>query len=483
MAFPNRVVSVNKIDSLKWEIPVGAFPGMHVPAIIFASDALMTKIREDRTLIQAAGVATLPGVIEKVVVLPDAHEGYGFPIGGVAALDCETGGISPGGIGYDINCGVRILRTNLTANEVKPHIPELLDEMFENVPSGVGSKAKLRIDRANINEVMERGSEWAVENGYGTKKDLEHTEEGGRMKAADSRAVSDDAKKRGMPQCGSLGAGNHFLEVQKVNEVFDAEAVKAFGITGKDQVTIMIHTGSRGLGHQVCSDYLRKMETEYPQLASKLPDRELIYAPAGSHLAEEYLGAMSAAANFAWANRQLITHWVRESFQKVFRKDADSLGLELIYDVCHNVCKVEEHNGRKCFVHRKGATRAFPKGRPELSHDYRHIGQPVLLPGNMGTASYILVGQEKAMTETFGSTAHGAGRVKSRHAAIAAHRGSDVKAKLAEMGIIVRCQSLEVVAEEAPDAYKDIDEVARVSHEAGIATRAVRLVPMGVVKG
>ena len=480
---PTHNIEITKLDELHWEIPKGAIPGMHVPAIVIASNALMEKIRQDRTLIQAAGIATLPGIQEKAVIMPDAHEGYGFPIGGVAALDCETGGISPGGIGYDINCGVRLLRTNLSAEEVKPRMAELLDEMFRNVPSGVGSKAKIRVDYNTINEVLERGSCWAVEEGYGTKADLEHTEEGGRMRTADSTAVSEKARRRGMPQVGSLGAGNHFLEVQKVDQIFDDGTARAFGFTEKDQVTVMIHTGSRGLGHQVCSDYLRKMETEYPEIVSKLPDRELIYAPAKSHLAETYLSAMSAAANFAWANRQLITHWVRESFQNVFGKDVDSMGLELVYDVCHNVCKIEEHNGRKCFTHRKGATRAFPKGRPELPSDYRSIGQPVLLPGNMGTASYILVGQEAAMTETFGSTAHGAGRVMSRHAAIRRQEGIDVKAQLASRGILVRCQSLRVVAEEAPLAYKDIDEVARVSHEAGIATRVVRVVPMGVVKG
>ncbi len=406
----------------------------------------------------------------------------------MAALDAETGGISPGGIGYDINCGVRLVNTNLSESDVRPKLRELLEQVFRNVPSGVGSKGLVRIKtEKDFDEVLRNGAAWAVENGYGWKQDLEFLESQGCIKEADPKDVSSNAKKRGMPQVGSLGSGNHFLEIQKVDKIFNPEVAKAFGIEKQGQIVAMIHTGSRGLGHQVCSDYLREMERAYHDIISKLPDRELVYAPAGSQLAEKYFSAMSAAANFAWCNRQMILHWVRESFHQVFKKDAESLGLKVVYDVAHNIAKLEEHevDGKKVkvFVHRKGATRAFPPGHKDLPQEYKKVGQPVLLPGCMGTASYVLVGTEHGMIESFGSTAHGAGRAMSRHEAIRRYSGKEVAQRLEKAGILVKGASWEGIAEEAPEAYKDIDEVARVSDAAGIGKMVVRLVPLGVAKG
>jgi tRNA-splicing ligase RtcB len=481
-------IQVKKIDDVRWEIPIGTIKGMKVPGLVFASERLMEKMKQDRTLLQAAGVACLPGIHKHSITLPDGHEGYGFPIGGVAALDYKTGGISPGGIGYDINCGVRLLQTNFNVNDVKPFVKELLDQMFRNVPSGVGSKGKVKVQSLDdLNELLKLGARWAVEKDFGWEKDLKHLEENGCLKQADSNKVSLTAKQRGMPQIGSLGGGNHFLEIQKVDKIFNPEVAKIFGIEDINQVMVMIHTGSRGLGHQVCSDYLRDMERKYHEVVSKLPDRELIYAPAGSEMAENYFAAMSSAANFAWCNRQMIVHWVRESFQNVFKKDAESLGMRIIYDVAHNIAKIEEHeiDGKKTrvYVHRKGATRAFGPGREEIPHDYRRVGQPVLIPGSMGTASYVMVGNEQAMKETFGSTAHGAGREMSRTAAIRRYIGKKVAEDLERQGILIRAASWQVVAEEAPGAYKNIDEVVRVSDKAGIGKAVARLVPIGVVKG
>ncbi len=479
-------IPAKKLDEVRWEIPVGSIPGMSVPGRVYANEALMTKIRMDRTLLQCAGVACLPGIHKYAIALPDAHEGYGFPIGGVAALDIKTGGVSPGGVGYDINCGIRLLRTNLTAKDVRPKVKELLDEIFRSVPSGVGSHSPLKLNRAEIDDLLERGAEWTAEKGYGWKKDLEHLEEGGRMKQAKASAVSDNAKRRGQPEVGTLGAGNHFLEIQQVNQIFDAETAKTFGIDSTEQVTVMIHCGSRGLGHQVCSDYIRKIEEGHFDLLKKLPDRELVYAPAGSPLAEQYFAAMTASANFAWANRQVIHHHVRRAFEKVFGRDAEKLGMDVVYDVCHNVCKLEEHEidgqKRKVFLHRKGATRAFPPGHPEIPADYRTAGQPVLLPGSMGSASYVLAGVPTG-AETFYSSAHGAGRMMSRGEAISRFAGKKVVEDLGAKGILVRCASWKVISEEAPQAYKDIDEVAEVTHIAGISKKVARMVPMGVVKG
>jgi len=479
-------MELKKLDELHWEIPIGTIAGMHVPGLVFASDKLIEKMKQDRTLMQAAGVATLPGIYKHAIVLPDGHEGYGFPIGGVAALDFNEGGISPGGIGYDINCGVRLLTTNLTVKEVTPKIKELLEAMFRNVPSGLGSEGKIKLNDEKLNAVLERGAAWAVEQGYGWERDLAHLESNGRIEA-DASMVSSTAKSRGKPQLGSLGSGNHFLEIERVDKIFDQATARAFGIHSTDQVVVMIHTGSRGFGHQVCSDYLHTMEREFSSLIAKLPDRELVYAPAGTETARKYLLAMGCAANFAWANRQMIVHWVRESFEKTFGRSADSMGMDIVYDVAHNICKVEEHvidgKKRKVYVHRKGGTRAFPPGHPEISADYRKVGQPVLLPGSMGTASYVLAGTAQGMQETFGSTAHGAGRMMSRNEALSRWRGEAVQKELQGKGISVRGASWQGIAEEAPGAYKDIDEVARVSDAAGIAKRVSRQVPIGVVKG
>jgi len=386
------------------------------------------------------------------------------------------------------NCGVRLIRTHLNLDEVRPVLKNLLEQMFRNVPSGLGSRGRVKVHSVQeFNRVLEQGARWAVERGYGWEGDLKHLEEEGCLDLADSTVVSGKAKSRGMPQLGSLGAGNHFLEIQKVDKIYNPEIARVFGIECENQITVMIHTGSRGLGHQVCSDYLREMERQYHNIISKLPDRELIYAPAGSKLADKYLKAMSCAANFAWCNRQMIVHWVRESFQNVFKKDAENLGMRIVYDVAHNIAKIEEHkvNGKKVkvYTHRKGATRAFGPGHKEIPTDYRNVGQPVLIPGSMGTASYVLVGSDQAMEETFGSTAHGAGREMSRSKAIKRYWGKTVASDLAKRGILVRAASWKVVAEEAPGAYKDIDEVARVSDKAGIGKLVARLVPIGVVKG
>ena len=480
-------IKLKRISEVEWEIPKGTVQGMKVPGIVFASKVLLEKMKLDRTLLQTANVATLPGIYKHSICLPDGHEGYGFPIGGVAALDYKEGGISPGGIGYDINCGVRLLKTNLTYEDVLPRLKELVLTIFKNVPSGLGSKGKLKLSKEELKQVLIKGARWAIENGYGWKRDLKHLESEGELKIADPKYVSETAMKRGLPQLGSLGAGNHFLEIQRVDEIFDEKTAEVFGLE-KNQITVMIHCGSRGLGHQIASDYIRDMENSFPNILVKLPDRELVYAPAGSDLAEKYFKAMSCAANYAWANRQMIVHWVRESFEKIFKRDAEELGMEIVYDVAHNIAKIETHkiNGKnvKVYMHRKGATRAFGPGNPEVPLDYRKVGQPVLLPGSMGTASFILVGSKTAMEKTFGSTAHGAGRLMSRHAALKKFRGEEIKKKLeGEKRMFIKSASWKGIAEEAPGAYKDVEEVARVSHKAGIGNLVARLRPVGVVKG
>mgnify|MGYP003874994115 CR=1 FL=1 len=480
-------IPLKRLDEYVWEIPQNFKRGMRVPARIFADEILLQKMREDLTLEQAANVACLPGIYKYSIVLPDGHQGYGFPIGGVAAFDAEEGVISPGGVGYDINCGVRLIRTNLSKEEVQKVLPRLLEELFRNVPSGVGSTGKLRLSTKELDEALVGGAKWAVERGYGWDEDYKLCEEEGAMPGANPDLISPRAKERGRPQLGTLGSGNHFLEIQYVDKIYNPEVAKLLGIEYEGQVTVMVHTGSRGFGHQVCSDYLRVMERAAHKYGIRLPDRELACAPANSREAEEYFQAMQCAANFAWANRQLITHWVRESFQKVFGRDAENLDMHLIYDVAHNIAKLEEHrvDGKrvKVFVHRKGATRAFPPGHPDIPAKYRRIGQPVLIPGSMGTASYLLIGTPKAMEITFGSTAHGAGRFMSREAAKRRYRGSEVKRRLEQRGILIRAANMKVVAEETPEAYKDIDRVAMVSHKVGIATLVARMVPMGVTKG
>ncbi|MBU0460673.1 MAG: RtcB family protein [Nanoarchaeota archaeon] len=473
-------IKLKKINEYTWEIPQTG--QMKVPMRIYASEKLLEKMKDDRTLRQASQIAVLPGIQQYGCVMPDGHEGYGFPIGGVAALDVETGGISPGGIGFDINCGVRLLATNLKKEQITPKVKQLLDSLFKSVPAGLGS-SNITVTKEILDEVLDKGAKWAVENGYGNEDDLANCESNGCMKTADASSVSDKAKNRGRKQLATLGSGNHFLEIQYVDEIFDKEIAKAFGFTEPGQVVIMIHCGSRGLGHQVCSDYLREMERTFPELLQKLPDRQLIYAPAGTKLCTDYLQAMSAAANFAWCNRHIIGHQTRTAFKKVFPE----VEMKTVYDVAHNICKVEEHeiNGemKKVYLHRKGATRAFPPGHPELSETYQKTGQPILLPGSMGTASYVLVGTEEGMKTTFGSTAHGAGRVMSRHAALQQFRGEQVKKDLEAQGISLKSASWKGVAEEAPGVYKDIEEVAKVSHEVGIGRKVVRVKPMGCIKG
>ncbi|MEM4679544.1 MAG: RtcB family protein [Thermofilaceae archaeon] len=481
------MVTLKKIEDVVWEIPQTYKRGMRVPARVFADEYLLQKMQTDLTLEQAANVAILPGIYKYSIVLPDGHQGYGFPIGGVAAFDYNEGVLSPGGVGYDINCGVRILRTNLRYEDVKDKLRELSDLLFRYIPSGLGSRGRVSLSKVELDRVLADGVLWAVSKGYGWSEDPEYIEERGAMEGADPSKVSDVAKERGREQLGTLGSGNHFLEIQVVDKIYDPKAAATMGIEEVGQVTVMIHTGSRGLGHQVCSDYLRVMEVAVRRYNMPLPDRELVSVPATSREAEDYFAAMKAAANFAWANRQLITHWVREVFSQVFRKSADELDLHIVYDVAHNIAKLEEHvvDGarRKVYVHRKGATRAFPPGHPLVPRKYQSIGQPVLIPGSMGTASYILVGTQKAMEITFGSAPHGAGRVLSREEAKRRYRGSEIRDRLENRGIVVRAASMAVVAEEAPDAYKDVDRVANVADRAGMAKKVVRLVPIAVVKG
>jgi len=479
---------LRKLDSFRWEIPKDYKRGMRVPGIIFASAHMIEQIKKDNAPEQVANVATLPGIVKASMAMPDIHWGYGFPIGGVAAFDAEEGVISPGGVGYDINCGVRLLTTNLDERDIRPKLKVLVDNIFANVPSGVGEKGKLRLSFQELNEVLDLGAKWAVEHGYGWNEDLERLEESGCIKYADHTKVSDKAKKRGAPQLGTLGAGNHFLEVQRVEKIFLPDVAKKFGITHEGQITVMIHTGSRGLGHQVASDYIRVMENAARRYGIRLVDPQLACAPVKSKEADDYFAAMSAAANFGFTNRQLITHWVRESFGKVFGEDPEDLGLRLVYGVAHNIAKLEEHvvDGKRMrvYVHRKGATRAFAAGHEELSQFYRDVGQPVLIPGDMGTASYVLVGTQKAMEETFGSTCHGAGRVMSRHQALRRFRGEKIKRELWEKKrIYVRSASNRVAAEEAPEAYKDVNEVVRAVEGAGISRIVAKMVPLGVVKG
>ena len=475
-----------KIANMTYKIEKDETLGMKVPVIIYANDQLLEKMMTDRTIRQAVNVSTIPGILQNVVVLPDGHEGYGFPVGGVAAMDAEEGMISPGGVGYDINCGVRLLRTNLREQDVRPKLKELVGDLFSSIPSGVGSKGAIKLSNSQLDEVLVKGVPWAVDNGYGVKGDADVCEENGQMKNADPNKISDKARKRGAPQLGSLGSGNHFLEVQKVAEVHDEEAAKRMGIE-EGQVTILTHCGSRGFGHQVCSDYLRVSEQALKKYNISLPDRELACVPNSSEEGESYRKAMFAALNFAWGNRQMITHWTRKSFQRVFKQSESDLGMDLVYDVSHNIAKIEKHkiNGeqKSVVVHRKGATRAFPANKDEVPQKYRDLGQPVFIPGSMGTASWILLGQPNSMDLTFGSTAHGAGRTMSRTKARKNYTESQVKKYLSDKGIEVKALTRDGIVEETPQAYKDVDSIVNVSHELGIATRVAKLVPIGVIKG
>ncbi len=477
--------SLIKIKDSIWELPKDYKDCMNVPGRLYINDELLKSMERD-VLEQIANVACLPGIQKYSLGMPDIHYGYGFCIGGVGAFDENTGIISPGGVGFDISCGVRVIKTNLTKKEVISKIKDLTKLLFENIPSGLGSKGKLRITKSEVDEVLEEGVNWAIENGYGWDTDKNYIEENGCMKEAEASVVSDSAKKRGKPQLGSLGSGNHFLEVQYVENIFDENVSRVYGLE-KDQVVVMIHSGSRGLGHQICADYIRIMETASKKYNIKLPDRQLACAPIYSDEGIKYYKAMAAGSNYAWTNRQLITHWVRESFEKIFKIDAEDLEMNILYDVSHNIAKKERHTVdgkiKNLLVHRKGATRSFGPNCEGIPSDYLKVGQPVIIPGDMGTSSYIMHGTETAMKETFGSTAHGAGRVLSRAKALKMYDSNDIKRELEKKGIYVLSDSKGVVAEECPDAYKNIDLVADTVHNCGISLKVCRMKPLSVIKG
>jgi len=473
---------LTKIDDNRYLIPKGFRDGMKVEGLIFANEELLRQIEKDLTLSQVANVATLPGLVGRSLAMPDAHQGYGFAIGGVAAADMEHGIISAGGVGFDINCGVRLLASDVSLDDVKPKLDTLLNQMFRDIPCGTGKAGLVDLSFGQLDEVLSDGAHWAVRNGFGTQADLDHIEETGRISAADPGMVSQRAKKRGRDQLGTLGSGNHFVEVQYVSDIFDDEAARAFGLK-LNQIVVMIHSGSRGLGHQVCTDYLELMQEAMLKYGIHVVDRQLACVPIKSNEGQAYLKAMAAAANFAFANRQMMSHWTRQAFERILGGG----NLRLVYDVCHNIAKEEVHkvNGssRRLLIHRKGATRAFPRHRPEIPKDYYEIGQPVLIPGSMGTCSYVLVGTEKAMEETFGSSCHGAGRAKSRHAAKKEITADQLIKELREKGIHVRGASKSGLTEEKPDAYKDVSQVVEVVHNAGIAKKVAKMIPIGVIKG
>jgi tRNA-splicing ligase RtcB len=475
------MANINKIDDNIYEVPIGSRPGMRVPGRIFVSEALRAMV-EPGTIDQVANVATLPGIVKYSMAMPDAHLGYGFPIGGVAAFREDGGIISPGGVGFDINCGVRLLRTDLDSKLVQPLISTLIDALFEAIPSGLGATGRLKASDQQLTEAFTSGSKWAVEQGYGVEADVTHCEESGQMEGADPAQVSAKARKRGRPQLGTLGSGNHFLEIQRVEEIFDEEKAKQFGLF-KGQITIMIHCGSRGAGHQICTDHLEVLNQAVKKYNIEIPDKQLACAPLGSPEAERYFGGMVCAANYAWANRHIIAHWTREVFERYFPEAS----LDLVYDVAHNVAKIEEHDvdGKRMrlYVHRKGATRAFGPSRREVPATYRSVGQPVLIPGSMGTASYVLCGNDNALNVSFGSACHGAGRVMSRSRATRLFNGKDVKAALNLQGIVVKATSPAMLAEEAPQVYKPSGDVVDVVHNLKIATKVAKLVPIGVSKG
>ncbi|MEI6309505.1 MAG: RtcB family protein [bacterium] len=477
--------SLERLDAYRVRIPCQYKEGMRAPGLIYVSEALQEQLLADQAPEQVANVACLPGIVGASIAMPDIHWGYGFPIGGVAAFDLQEGVVSPGGVGYDINCGVRLLAADLNDAELKPRLDKLLDCLGERIPAGVGAEGRTQLSLPEIEQVIQLGAVWAVERGYGARDDLDYTESGGRIAGADPAAVTQRACQRGAPQLGSLGGGNHFLEVQAVEEIYEAATAAAFGLHRVGQITFLIHTGSRGFGHQVCTDSLEIMQQAVRKYGISLPDRQLACAPLGSPEGKRYLAAMGAAVNFAWANRQLITHWVREAFQRTFRDSG--LRVAVVYDVAHNVAKIEEHNvagkTRSLCVHRKGATRAFPAGHPELPAAYRGVGQPVLVPGDMGRCSYVLVGTERAMAESFGSTCHGAGRMMSRSEAKQQVTAGALLARLREQGITVRAQNKKTLVEEAPEAYKDVTAVVEATVGAGLARKVARMRPIGVIKG
>jgi tRNA-splicing ligase RtcB len=477
---------LKRITDYLYEIPKEYREDMRVPARIYADEKLLEATLRDRSLEQLVNTATLPGIVSYALAMPDIHQGYGFTIGGVAATRYPSGVISPGGVGYDINCGVRLLISNMEADEIKPHISTLISALYRNVPSGVGKKGSIKLSPSQMDQVLEKGAAWAVKQGYGPQEDLERIEERGAMAGAEARAVSSRAKERGKNQLGTLGSGNHFLEIEEVVEVYDQEVADAFGLF-PGQLAVQIHSGSRGFGHQVCTDYVRNLQKAVTKYGIQLPDRELVCAPLDSPEGRDYFAAMAGAANYAWANRQCLTYHTRRTFEKVLAGKVRNWELITVYDVAHNIAKIEEYevDGQrtKLCVHRKGATRAFGPGQPELPEIYRAVGQPVLVPGDMGTASYVLVGTKEAMKVSFGSTCHGAGRVLSRRAAKRQIRGDKLKAELEAQGIQVRAGSMPGLAEEAPDAYKDIERVVDVVQHAGLARKVAKLRPLAVMKG
>ncbi len=477
---------MEKVSDFVWEIKRDESTGMNVPVRAYGNKAVIEQMQRDRTLKQAVNAACLPGIVKNMLVMPDGHEGYGSPIGGVAAFEIDRGIISPGFVGFDINCGVRLIKTSLFADDIKDKIIGLMDTMFRNVPSGVGSKMKLGFSQQDMESIALDGAKYAIEKGFGDDGDLERIEEGGCIDGAETDKVSDLAKKRGMPQLGTLGAGNHFAEIQKVDKIVDAGIAKTFGLF-EGQVVIMLHSGSRGYGHQVCSDYLRTLGDYQRRNNMHIPDPELCYAYADSKEATDYLGAMRAAVNFAFANRQIMTHFIRKSFEEIFGMDHDEMGMQIMYDLSHNIAKQEEHvvDGRrvKLYVHRKGATRAFGPGRKEITSLYRDVGQPVLIPGSMSTASYVLAGREESMRETFGSSCHGAGRVMSRHQAIRDIPAYKTLNEMRSKNIEIRVRSKTLVSEEAEWAYKDVNQVVASIEGAGISNIVAKMVPLGVAKG
>ena len=471
-----------KINEYTYQIkPTG---NMRVPVKIFTNEVLLPQLKSDDSLRQACNVATLPGIVGASITMPDAHQGYGFSIGGVAAFDPETGIVSPGGVGFDINCGVRLLSTNVTKLQAIPKIKELINKLYEYCPVGTGDESRIKLTDTELDEITTKGARWAVEHNIGNDDDIDRCESSGCIPEADPAMVTARARARGRQQLGTVGAGNHFVEVQIVDDIYDEKKAAAFRITQKNQVVVMIHCGSRGFGHQICTDYIRKLEDGQPDVVHSLPDHNLIYAPLTHPLAKQYWGAMNAAANFAFCNRHVLGANVRRAFKEVFGENTE---VQTVYDVCHNIAKREEHlvDGVKkmVVVHRKGATRAFPAGHSDIPDSYREVGQPVIIPGSMGTASYVLVGTEKAMLESFGSTAHGAGRVMSRLRAKKEFSVDFVKNQLHESEVHIRAASQKGISEEAPGAYKDVDEVVRVSDDAGIAKKVARMKPIGVIKG
>jgi tRNA-splicing ligase RtcB len=477
---------LKRITDYLYEIPKEYREDMRVPARIYADEKLLEATLHDRSLEQLINTATLPGIVGYALAMPDIHQGYGFTIGGVAATRYPSGVISPGGVGYDINCGVRLLISELEVEEVKPHISTLIGALYRNVPSGVGTRGSIKLSPSQVDQVLAKGAAWAVKQGYGIREDLERIEERGAMAGAETRAVSTRAKERGKNQLGTLGSGNHFLEIEEVVEVYDQEVADVFGLF-PGQLAVQIHSGSRGLGHQVCTDYVRSLQQAVTRYGIKLPDRELVCAPLDSPEGQDYFAAMAGAANYAWANRQCLTYHTRRTFEEILAGKVKSWELTTVYDIAHNIAKIEEYevDGRrtKLCVHRKGATRAFGPGHPELPEIYRAVGQPVLVPGDMGTASYILVGTREAMKASFGSTCHGAGRVLSRKAAKKRIRGDELRMELEAQGIQVRAGSMPGLAEEAPAAYKDIERVVDVVHRAGLAHKVAKLRPLAVMKG